>query len=79
MGLDRAAADIHPQWAGAQLIQRCADPREIAEAILFLASDDASFITGTPLDGLTPDRPPRRQPQGILSPFRRRKRLPGSS
>ena len=27
MGLDRAAADVHPQWAGAQLIQRCADPR----------------------------------------------------
>ena len=49
MGLDRAAADVHPQWAGAQLIQRCADPREIAYAILFLASDEASFITGTPL------------------------------
>ena len=49
MGLDRAAADVHPQWAGAQLIQRCADPREIAYAILFLASDEASFITGTHL------------------------------
>src|SRR6185437_11204965 len=30
MGLDRAGADVHPQWAGAQLIHRCADPREIA-------------------------------------------------
>jgi NAD(P)-dependent dehydrogenase (short-subunit alcohol dehydrogenase family) len=49
MGLDRAAADVHPQWAGAQLIKRCADPREIAQAILFLASDDASFITGSHL------------------------------
>jgi NAD(P)-dependent dehydrogenase (short-subunit alcohol dehydrogenase family) len=49
MGLDRAAADVHPQWAGAQLIQRCADPREIAKAILFLASDEASFITGSHL------------------------------
>jgi dihydroanticapsin dehydrogenase len=49
MGLDRAAADVHPQWAGAQLIHRCADPREIAYAILFLASDEASFITGTHL------------------------------
>jgi dihydroanticapsin dehydrogenase len=49
MGLDRAAADVHPAWAGAQLIKRCADPREIAHAILFLASDDASFITGSHL------------------------------
>jgi NAD(P)-dependent dehydrogenase (short-subunit alcohol dehydrogenase family) len=49
MGLDRAGADVHPQWAGAQLIQRCAEPREIAYAILFLASDEASFITGTHL------------------------------
>ena len=32
-----------------QLIQRLADPREIAHAILFLASDDASFITGSHL------------------------------
>ncbi len=49
MGLDRAAVDVHPEWAGAQLIKRCADPREIAHAILFLASDEASFITGAPL------------------------------
>jgi NAD(P)-dependent dehydrogenase (short-subunit alcohol dehydrogenase family) len=49
MGLDRAAADVHPQWAGAQILQRCADPREIAHAILFLASDEASFITGAHL------------------------------
>jgi NAD(P)-dependent dehydrogenase (short-subunit alcohol dehydrogenase family) len=49
MGLDRAGADVHPQWAGAQIIHRCADPREIAQAILFLASDEASFITGAHL------------------------------
>ncbi len=48
-GLDRAAADIHPDWAGTELIKRCADPREIAQAILFLASDEASFITGSHL------------------------------
>lgn len=31
------------------LIKRMADPREIARAILFLASDEASFITAAPL------------------------------
>ena len=30
-------------------LRRMADPREIAEAILFLASDEASFITGAEL------------------------------
>jgi len=45
-GLDRAAADRDPTWGGAHMIQRIADPIEIARAILFLASDEASFITG---------------------------------
>jgi dihydroanticapsin dehydrogenase len=45
-GMDRAAADAHPDWGGAHMIKRIADPREIAAAILFLASDEASFITG---------------------------------
>jgi dihydroanticapsin dehydrogenase len=45
-GMDRAAADAHPFWGGAHMLKRIADPREIANAILFLASDEASFITG---------------------------------
>lgn len=46
-GLDRTGADEHPDWGGAHLIKRLAEPREIAYPILFLASDEASFITGT--------------------------------
>jgi NAD(P)-dependent dehydrogenase (short-subunit alcohol dehydrogenase family) len=45
-GLDRVAADAHADWGGAHIIKRIADPREIAAAILFLASEEASFITG---------------------------------
>jgi len=46
-GLDRAGADADPEWGGAHLLKRIADPREIAFPILFLASDEASFITGS--------------------------------
>lgn len=48
-GMDRAAAEADPTWGGMHLLKRIADPREIAYAILFLASDEASFITAASL------------------------------
>jgi NAD(P)-dependent dehydrogenase (short-subunit alcohol dehydrogenase family) len=44
-GLDRAMAEKDPNFGGSHMIQRLAEPREIAYAILFLASDESSFIT----------------------------------
>mgnify|MGYP000654450670 CR=1 FL=1 len=37
----------HPDGPG--IMKRAAEPREVADAILFLASDEASFVTGTNL------------------------------
>ncbi|MBB6110935.1 SDR family oxidoreductase [Mucilaginibacter lappiensis] len=42
-----AEAKVH--LAAATALQRLGDPDEIAKTVLFLASDDASFITGTEL------------------------------
>jgi NAD(P)-dependent dehydrogenase (short-subunit alcohol dehydrogenase family) len=55
--VDRAAggdrATWEPVWGRFHLLRRCAEPREIARAILFLCSSDASFITAVdlPVDG----------------------------
>ena len=44
-GLDRESAETHPDFGGAHMLNRVADPREIANAVCFLASEEASFIT----------------------------------
>ncbi len=38
-----------PIWGRFSILKRLGEPREVARAILFLCSDDASFITGTEL------------------------------
>lgn len=48
-GMDRQAADADPGWGGACMLKRIADPSEVAAAILFLASDEASYITAAHL------------------------------
>lgn len=63
--VDRAAGGDRAKWdpifGSACPLRRCSDPHEIATAVAFLASEEASYITGTDLvvDGglvsMTPD------------------------
>ena len=47
--LTREEAATRPNLGVEQMMRRQADPREIAYAALFLASDEASFVTGANL------------------------------
>ncbi|MBD8082369.1 SDR family oxidoreductase [Chryseobacterium caseinilyticum] len=50
-GFDKAvpSLDMQNEFANSVALGRMGDPSEIAKAVLFLASDQASFITGTEL------------------------------
>jgi len=48
-GLSRDEAALRPNLGAEQIIKRIADPREIGYAALYLASDEASFVTGANL------------------------------
>jgi len=47
--LDRPWSQFLAESARSHLLQRVADPEEIAQAALYLASDASSFVTGTAL------------------------------
>src|SRR5712692_6098825 len=48
-GVTREQLVLDPNLGAAQMMKRMADPREIGYAVLFLASDEASFATGANL------------------------------
>ncbi len=48
-GVGREGADAHPELGGKHVLGRLGDPCEVANAVCFLASDEASFITGANL------------------------------
>jgi dihydroanticapsin dehydrogenase len=49
LGYDRREAETDPNIGGKHVLKRTADPEEIANCVLFLASNRSSFITASNL------------------------------
>lgn len=49
LGLDFFTPELKEQWAKSYALRRLGTPQEVANAVVFLASDAASFITGQTL------------------------------
>ncbi|CAM2361555.1 SDR family NAD(P)-dependent oxidoreductase [Listeria seeligeri] len=43
--IDKRGADLHSDFGGGNMLSRVSEPKEIAKCIVFLASEDASFVT----------------------------------
>jgi NAD(P)-dependent dehydrogenase (short-subunit alcohol dehydrogenase family) len=48
LGMSTDPTALREEYAAANPLKRIADAREIANCVLFLASDEASFVTGAP-------------------------------
>jgi NAD(P)-dependent dehydrogenase (short-subunit alcohol dehydrogenase family) len=51
--MDILPPEVHDKFVARQAVKRLGEPREVADAVVWLCSDAASFVTGIalPVDG----------------------------